>query len=202
MIKSIGGSRIDWGTSIISSDDDGYIAVGTTESFGLDSNSIYISYVDSNGVVGWTNVYGGWGNDYGSAAIKLQSNDFLVAGGSSSFHLSSGDKWDPAAHPFIEWDGNFYLSKITNDGFVHWEKVYGDSTLKELSTSVMTVPDGFVMAGYQTGDSPEGTSFNDEFYVVKTDPNGEVIWQNSYGSTNADRAYSIVSLANGDYIIG
>jgi hypothetical protein len=202
MIQSVGGSNIDWGSGIITTDNNGYLATGTTGSYGLDSNSLYLTYVDSNGVVDWSRVYGGYGNDHGQAIIQVSSGDIFVGGATSSFQLSSGVRWDHAVHPFIEWDYNFYLIKMNVDGDTYWEKVYGDSSSLEWCTSIATSPDGFALAGYNGNNNFDDPGENNEFFVVKTDLDGNMVWQNSYGTPNQDQAHSIVATADGGFIVG
>jgi hypothetical protein len=204
MIKSIGGSNTDWGAEVIATIDNGYVSTGSTYSFGLnrDSSSLYLAYVDSNGVVEWTNFYGGWGNDRGQAVLQTQSGDLIVAGASSSYELTTGIKWDPSAHPFIEWDYNFYLIKMNSAGFTYWEKVYGNSNSLEWGTSIAIASDGIVIAGYQGNNNPDEPIENNEFFVVKTDLDGELIWQNSYGTLNQDHAHSVAVTNDGEYIVG
>ncbi len=55
--KTYGGSGHDYGYSLSLTNDGGFLIGGSTNSFGLDSNYIYIIKTDSSGVLQWSKVY-------------------------------------------------------------------------------------------------------------------------------------------------
>lgn len=199
MVKSVGGSGIDWGTGIIKTFSNGYVATGSTDSYGAAENSLYLVYVDSNGVVDWTNFFGGWGNDNGEDLVQNLSGDYIVVGATSSYELATNIRWDPTAHPYIVWDYNFYLIKVNLSGYSYWTKVYGTDSTFDWGTSIVSASDGFVLAGYQRDSSDVD---NADFFVVKTSSDGDLIWQNPYGTPNNDRAYSITLSSDGGFVVG
>ncbi|MCG3165282.1 MAG: hypothetical protein POELPBGB_01044 [Bacteroidia bacterium] len=70
----------------------GVLMVGTTASFGNGDEGFAIK-VDANGVIQWSKVYGGTGNDYFIDAALDGSGGFYLSGYSNSFGGTSNNLW-------------------------------------------------------------------------------------------------------------
>jgi hypothetical protein len=95
--KTIGGSKRDWGHSIIQTSDGGYAIAGTTTSFGAGGEDVYVVKLDANGNLQWTKTIGGE-NDEGTLLINapddiIQTSDggYAIAGYTESFGAGNGD---------------------------------------------------------------------------------------------------------------
>jgi hypothetical protein len=62
---------------------------------------------------------------------------------------------------------------------------------------IQTVDGGYAMTGY-TGSLGAGY----DFWLVKTDANGNAQWNKTYGGTEDDYAHSVVQTVDGGYAIG
>jgi len=82
--KNYGGANDDRFVSIQQTADGGYVAVGFTESFGVDSIDIYIVKTDSIGNMLWTKTIGGSNDDIGRSIDLLSENEYIVAGHTAS----------------------------------------------------------------------------------------------------------------------
>ena len=122
-------------------------------------------------------VYGGSGHDFGNKGIQTRDGGFIIAGSTDSY--GSGNT-----------DG--YLIKIDKYGDTTWTRTFG-STGYDYFFSVGQTQDG----DYTTGGYTTGFGFgSDDYYVVKTDSNGNLIWSRTYGGTNADDITQIVITAD------
>ena len=69
-----------------------------------------------------------------------------------------------------------------------------------------TTDNGFILAGSSasdiSGDKTENTNGYDDYWIVKTDSNGNVQWQNTIGGNEDDILFSIDNLIDGGYILG
>ena len=73
-----------------------------------------------------------------------------------------------------------------------WDKVYA----KGIGFSIAPVSDGgAAVAGWR-----ESKSRGDDALVVRLDRNGAVLWDKTFGGPRNDRAMSVISLPNGDYM--
>ncbi len=75
-----------------------------------------------------------------------------------------------------------------------WEKFYNIGGTDELSSVIQTRDEGFLMVGYHTAQIP---------YIIKTDPDGEILWQMQYGQLNPNgQLKAIVEVADGYIAVG
>lgn len=178
-----GGPSNDQAHAIVQANDGGYVVAGQTASFGAGLIDIYVVKTNAVGTVIWTKTIGGIGNDYGRSIIKTFDGGYAVAGTTSSYGAGGDD---------------FYLVKLDAAGNVQWNKSYG-STGTDQGWEVVQTPDsGFCIAG-QTASF--GASPND-FYVVRTDASGNLIWDKKVGAAGlADIAYSITNTNDGGFAV-
>lgn len=57
--RTYGGSGSEEGSKVISTNDNGYLIVGGTRSFGIGESDVYIIKTDNNGDTIWTKTVGG-----------------------------------------------------------------------------------------------------------------------------------------------
>ena len=76
-----------------------------------------------------------------------------------------------------------------------WNKTYGGTAAERAHSIVKTSDGGYAIAG---DTSSLGAGSND-FWLVKTDASGNVEWNQTYGGTGNDRAYSVVEALDGGY---
>lgn len=196
MANTYGGTGYDWGASIVTTGDDEYIITGSTTSNGYGENTLYLAKTASNGNLVWYTYFGGWGEDCGSDVTVTSDGFIVVAGVSSSWDLIEDAKIDPNSGRTPD-DYNFYLIKANMDGLSLWEKAYGDTGHVEWGTAVAVWPTGYLMAGYQHKSEVE-----EDFYFVKTDTGGNVLWQKAHETDNVDRAYSVIRTSDGNFVAG
>jgi hypothetical protein len=80
---------------------------------------------------------------------------------------------------------------------VRFAKTYG-GTNNEWAYSVQQTSDGgYIVAGYTRSFGAGGA----DFFVVKTDSNGNIIWAKTYGGTGDDTAWSVQQTSDGGYIV-
>jgi len=95
--------------------------------------------------------------------------------------------------------------KLDNMGVVEWQKFYGGTNRDQGYSVQQTADGGYVVAGvtYSYGLWPSNPSDGDA-WVLKLNPEGNVIWQKTYGGYGADEvdtAYSIQVTTAGDLIV-
>ena len=180
--RTFGGTGIDRGESVIEATDDGYIVTGTTGSFGAGGKDVYLIKTDANGNTLWTKTFGAINNEEGQSVLQTTDGDYIIAGFTNSFGAGGND---------------VYLIKTDVNGDTLWTSTHG-GTNDDRGYSVQQCNDGsFVIAG-DTKSSGAGLS---DFYLVKTDANGETLWTNAYGGSAIDIGYSVQQDSDGGYII-
>jgi uncharacterized delta-60 repeat protein len=184
--KTIGGSGDDFAHSITQSSDGGYVVAGYTSSFGAGSYDMYVVKLDSSGNVVWTKTIGGSGDDRANSIIQSSDGGYVVAGWTSSFGAVGVD---------------FYVVKLDSSGNVVWTKTIGGSGNDFASSIIQSSDGGYVIAGNTHSFGAIGA----DFYVVKLDSSGNVVWTKTIGVnggvTYDDIANSIIQSSDGGYVV-
>jgi hypothetical protein len=78
----------------------------------------------------------------------------------------------------------------------------GGSLYDHLYNAVRTRDGGFIMAGMVLSRSPDMTPHNiDDMWVIKTDANGNLLWQKAMGGSYLDRARKVIEMEDGGYTV-
>lgn len=126
--------------------------------------------------------FGGYGHDIGYSVVQTLNGQYAVAGSTSSFGSGNTD---------------VYLALIDSMGWVRWEKSYGGFN-NDIGKSIIQLQDsGFVIAGYTNSIGNGGY----DVFVVRTDKNGNLIWQKAYGGLDWDFGYAVKATPAGDSLV-
>lgn len=198
--KCFGGSAEDWANSIIQTADAGYIVIGSTNSNDGDvTNShgqldIWVLKLDSLGNLQWQKCYGGSAHDWGKSIIETQDGNFIIAGSTSSI---DGDVTNLIGF-VCAW-----ILKIDNTGSIMWKETYGGSDWDDATSVVQTLDGGYILVGTSESTDLQGATNNggEDFWVVKIDSIGALMWQRSLGGPDMEEAYSVIQTNDGGYIV-
>jgi predicted secreted protein len=78
-----------------------------------------------------------------------------------------------------------------------WNQTYGEANGETCYSVVETSDGGFALSGYTISFGAGGG----DVWLVKTDSAGNLLWSQTYGGTNWDTGYSVVTTSDGGYII-
>jgi hypothetical protein len=180
--KAFGGKDDDVGVSVQQTADGGYIIVGTTYSFGAGNEDVYLIKTNAGGDTLWTRTFGGASRDEGYSVEQTADSGYIITGYTESFGAGRSDVW---------------LVKTDALGDTLWTRTYGGSNT-DLGLSVRPTADsGYVVAGWT---SSHGAGV-DDFYLIKTDVDGDTVWTKTFGGSDCDRGYSVLQTADGGYIV-
>ncbi len=123
----------------------------------------------------WQQCYGGSDQDNGRSVVVLENGNIVVFGGTNSndFDVSSN-----------HGGYDFWLFETDSTGNLLWEKTYGGSD-DDLPERMMQSPDGgYVLFGSTVSNDGDvsGNHGNVDYWVVKTDSVGNLLWQRCLGS--------------------
>jgi len=179
--KTFGGTGYDLGHSVLECSDGGYVVAGTTQ-MGTGSRNVYLIKVDVNGSLRWSRIHSGLTYNYGYSVQQTSDGGYIIAGEASSIAFQSQE---------------VYLVKTDADGYMVWNKTYGGVN-NDFGYFVRQCSDGgYIVAG--RGNSFGGGDY--DFYLVRTNADGNMLWNKSFGGSNSDVAYSIQQTSDGGYII-
>jgi hypothetical protein len=177
-----GGSDWDYGESVRQTSDGGYITVGHTYSNALFDYDIYLVKSDPNGNIQWQNTFGG--DDWDQAYSVQQTSDggYIIAG--FTYSVGSGES-------------DVYLLKVDSSGNKDWDKYFGGDYWDEGYSVRQTSDGGYIIVGL-TFSFGAGEY---DVYLIKTQPNGNKQYTQTFGGTGDDNAWSVCQTADGGYII-
>ena len=81
-----------------------------------------------------------------------------------------------------------FLNGFAQAPSIQWQKSFGGVFVDNINNVMQTFDGGYIMAGYSNShDSLTGIESSDEdIYIVKTDENGNIEWQKTYGGSSDD----------------
>lgn len=180
--KTYGGSGSDAGYYVQQTNDGGYIITGYTQSFGVGYTSVYLIKTNIYGDTLWTKTYGGTNMNFGYCVEQTSDGGYIVTGYTNSFGAGIYD---------------VYLIKIDSIGNLLWTKTYGGTNIDYGYSVQQTIDGGYIISGC-TGSYGVG---NYDFYLIKTDANGNLLWTKTFGEINGDVAGAIQQTSDGGYIM-
>ena len=180
--KIYSGSSYDYGFSVKQYKDSTYYIFGNTSSFGSGNTDIIVIKTNKYGIPLWQKTYGGPGIDNGTFAEKTNDNCFLITGFTNNTADTSYD---------------VLLIKIDTLGNKIWEKHYGGRDW-DMGYCVLQASD---LNYYIAGRTNSFGNKNSNFYLIKTDVNGDTIFTKTFGGDSIDVAKSIIENKNGDILI-
>lgn len=159
--KTYGGANNDIANYADITSDNGYVIVGTTESYGSGLKDLYILKTNNNGDSIWSKTYGGSNNDIGNCIQTTSDNGFIIVGTTNSFGAGQKDIW---------------LLKTDLNGDTLWTKQFGGINDDEGNYVQQTQDSGYIILG-TTQSFGSGIR---NAYLIKTDASGNVIWSKNF----------------------
>jgi len=184
--KTYGQWFNDYINSIIQTSDGNFILGGTTYSIVGDLEDFYVLKINSYGNLMWNRTYGTANRDYGSSIVETSDGGYALGG-----YVQSARNGTAA----------YQLLKIDSVGNMLWNHSYGWNTLTNIKYSftlndvIITSDGGFALGGTRRITSP---FYPEEFFLVKTDENGVMLWNQTYGPAGHD-TNSLILTSDGEY---
>jgi hypothetical protein len=159
---------------VIPTVDSGAIAIGT-------AGAIYVVKIDKYGDTTWTKGYGGVGA--GWSIVQLADGGYMAFG-------------DRAFNP-PEYE-DFWLLRLNATGDTLWSRRYRNAE-RDLGYGLDQTSDGgFVMTGEMFRNAGMDPT---DFYIVRTDSNGDTLWTKTVGGDQYERSYCVKQTFDGGYIV-
>ena len=214
--NTIGGNGYDALNEIALTKDGGYIIAGVSGSmmsadksenvigeFTYDSD-MWIVKLDSAGNIQWENTIGGSENDNCKAVQQTTDGGYIIFGDSKSG--ISGDKTednDPGGAPY---NRDLWVLKLNDTGNILWQNSITGNGTDEAGTVQETTDGCYILAGTSRSnagvDKSEDVYGYNDFWIIKLDTTGDIIWQNTIGGSAEDEEAYCRQTSDGGYIIG
>ncbi len=148
--KTYGGTGYESWWNVVQTPDNGYAAVGVTNSSGAGGMDLWLVKMDSSGNMQWNKTYGGRGTEYGSCVALTLDGGFIIEGYTDSFGAGSTDVW---------------VIKTDSNGNAQWTRTFGGSGADGGLTPhsiAQTADGGYAVVSY--GNS-FGAGGNDAYFI-------------------------------------
>ena len=200
IIKSFGGSLTEDFRSVIETKDNGFIAVGYSESTDIgfenkgNGDAIIVKY-SKNGVQEWVNGFGGSKWDSFNSVVETQDGGFIAVGESVSTDAGFNNN-SRAGYP------DAILVKYDKDGNQEWIKSFGGANADYFNCIIETSNEKFIAIGesYSTDAGFQNKGYYDSF-IIQYDKDGNQEWITSFGGSNWDCFNSLIRTQDGGFVI-
>ncbi|XES76189.1 MAG: hypothetical protein ACBZ72_08365 [Candidatus Bathyarchaeia archaeon] len=130
----------------------------------------------------WSQTYGGPYPDKAYAMVKTSDGGYVLTGTTNSFGSGIVNAW---------------LVKTDTDGVMQWNQTYSGLEQGISDTLTQTSDGGYALGGY-TYSIDEGGIYA---WLVKTDAEGNLSWNSTYGELGTAIAYGITQTSDGGYAL-
>jgi hypothetical protein len=209
--KTLGGSGQDSLHQLLLTKDGGYLLGGSSSSdvttdaaYSKQRNSFgnldyWLVQLDQEGKEVWQYTYGGTYSDQLRAIEATADGGYLIGGYSNS--PESGAKSEKQYGL-----GDYWVLKLDKEGKEEWQKVYGSEGDDQLYAITATNDGHYVLAGNSSGGSMGNKTASNrsgtDYWLVKIDITGHIVWQNTYNVGKLDILSSLIENADGSLVIG
>lgn len=205
--KVYGGSDDDRGEDLITTNDGGYAILGSSKSNDGDvsnnsgSNDFWVAKLDASGTIIWEKSFGYVGADSAFSIIQTQDNGFLLSGvlDVSASDGAGNNRMNMERHA----GGDYWVIKIDAMGELQWSRYFGGTFTDTAYDSVQTQDGNFLIMGSSDSDDVDinNNKGTYDFWVVKLNNTGTLLWEKSFGGTEIDEARAITTTADGNFFI-
>jgi len=181
-----GGSAEDVGYFVQETKEGGFIITGSTKSYSMGEELLWLVKTDGNGNLSWDRTFGGFVSSSGDGGWSVDETDdggYIITGYTQS--LGSGRK-------------DLWLLKTDGQGAKIWDKTFGGRE-DDVGMSVLQSRDGGYIAAGRTASFTRG---GDDIWLLKTDSLGEEQWNRTFGGKQDDAGFQVVELADGYAVVG
>ncbi|QXP72883.1 hypothetical protein H0I31_04060 [Tenacibaculum sp. AHE15PA] len=203
--KTYGGSNDEKAYKIIQTNDNGFAVIGYSKSDDGDLNSnqgfedVWILKLNASGNILWKTSTGFSGTDQGFSLIQTSDNGYFIA---SILDVTASGGLGNVKTAAKHAGGDYWGIKLDTNGTIEWRKYFG-GTNTDTCYDITETSDGYLMVGSSDSDDVDITNNKGgyDFWVVKTDKAGTLLWEKSFGGDEIDEARAITTTDDGNFII-
>jgi hypothetical protein len=131
----------------------------------------------------WEKTFGGGGYDMASSLVQTTDGGYAILGETSSKGAGKDYVW---------------FLKLDNKGNLLWDKIFGVGSAYDRTNSLIQTTDGgYAIVGEIYSKGAGGT----DFWLLKLDKEGNLLWDRTYGGGGNDMAMSLIQTTDGGYAI-
>jgi uncharacterized delta-60 repeat protein len=175
--QTYGGSSRQYAYSAVATSDGGYAITGYIRPSVTYNSKVYLIKTSADGTLSWAKDYDlGLESSRGYSVIQTSDGGYAITGVADSMAI---------------------LLKTDVNGTLQWSKTFSLGEYDTYGYSVRQTSDGgYAIVGYVYTED-----YSEDVCLIKTDKNGALQWNKTYGGSGDQVAYSMVLTPNGEYVI-
>lgn len=203
--KTYGGTGSDSNPHIIQTANGGYFVGGTSKSVVSGDKTeprkgvqdYWVLKLDSTGNIIWQKSLGGSAEQNLNDVLQTADGGFILTGQSTSD--AGGDKSENSQ------GADFWIVKLNASGIIEWENTIGGNKSDIPNSTIATSDGNYLITGSSnsdiSGDKTEANFYALDYWILKIDPTGNILWQKTIGGANVDTGSHAIELNDGSYLI-
>jgi hypothetical protein len=207
--RTFGGSMEDLGQALIQTADGGYALTGYAMSSDGDASNNegfhdnWILKLDASGKLEWERSFGFSGHDHSYDLLQTADGGFFFVGFLDVTAADGEGNYGKYNSLTLHGVGEFWGTKIDTKGTLEWRRYYGGTNNDRAHAVAEAHTGGFVMAGFSESEDYDISSSKGsyDFWVVKINEEGDLLWERSYGGSGIEVSYDIIATADGAYVV-
>lgn len=166
--------------NLVQTVDGGYALVGYI-THSEEVVSAWLAKTDAYGNVTWSQEYGTSGDNELYAVLQNSDEGYTLAG----YTTSAG-----------EGKEDFWLIQTDSAGNMRWSQTYGTPEYDMFNSLIRTADGGYALVGYSNA-----SGVSEDYLLIKTNSLGEIQWNQTYGDSTIDEAFSGIQTTDGGYAL-
>jgi hypothetical protein len=191
--QTYGGAEVERAYSLVETSDEGFALAGeriVSEGDGYRAWRFWLVRTDEDGNMLWNQTYG-IANDGARSLVRTSDGGFALAGFTYI--------WDPANLGVGNYD--FWLVKTDSKGVMEWNQTYARTDVDKAYSLIETSDGGYALAGESYSAVTVDEEIEHDCWLVKTDRDGNVEWNQTYGGPDEEAAYALIETSDGGYAL-
>jgi len=148
--KRFGGPNDDSASSVVQTEDGGFLLAGYTSSYGEGGQEIWLVKTDSQGNEVWSKRFGGPNDDSASSVVQTEDGGYIITGLTRSYGAN----------------GNVLLIKTNQYGLAEWSELLGGSSWDVINHIEPTLDGGIILSGSSQSFDDKGA----QGWLIKMKP--------------------------------
>ena len=206
--QTYGGSGDDRGQAIVQTADGGYALAGysmSADGDGSNNEGFHDNWViklDASGNIQWEKSFGFAGHDHAYDIVQTSDGGYFVSGFLDV--TGSNGEGDSGRSSFTAHGvGEFWANKLDANGNLEWRRFFGGTNNDRAFAVTLADDGGFVLSGASESEDFDISNSNGsyDFWVLKLDMEGTLVWERALGGSGIETAESIVKTNDRSYLV-
>ena len=180
--KTLGRNNVEVCYSVQQTSDEGYILAGYTKIAGAIDADFCLIKTNEEGDSLWSRVFGEDSSDVCKSVQQTSDGGYILVGYTCSYGAGNCDYW---------------LLKTNEYGDSLWSRTFGGIEDDVCNSVRQTSDEGYILAGYTKSFG----SGEYDFWIIKTDENGDSVWSKTLGGEGGESCHSVQQTSDEGYIL-